>query len=489
MSTHNVYANLEPKGLWDHFAAINGIPRPSKQEGQMAAYIRSWADTRGYTVKQDATGNLCVWVPALGARSQAAPVVLQGHLDMVCERNSDSPYDPEKGNLHVVRDGDWIRAEGTTLGADNGIGVAAMLHVAEVPDLPRGPLDLLFTVDEETGLTGAAQLDPAIVRGRVLLNLDTEEDGVLCVGCAGGCDTTFRFNSPPRATPAGLTAHRVAVSGLQGGHSGVDIDKNRMNAIRALARVLDSALDVIPLRLASIVGGNKRNAIPREASATILCPPDHREILREVIRKEEAELRNQYRGQDDGLVVQFDPLEGTPPHRSWDVAEARRLIALLRAIPSGVIAMTPGIPGLVETSNNLSVVTTGDEAVEVRCLSRSSSAPAMRDVVATQGAIARLAGTAFEQNNGYPGWRPDLSAQALTITKDTYRGIYGKEPIVTAVHAGLECGLLGERIPGIDMVSFGPEIRGPHAPGERVQISSVPKFWRLLVGVLDALSK
>lgn len=486
MNTNDVYAGLEPQGLWNHFAAINRIPRPSGREHEIATYVRSWARAEGFAVKQDATGNLCVWVPATASRENTATVVLQAHLDMVCERNSDSPYDPEKGNIHVVRNGDWIQAEGSTLGADNGIGVAALLHVGEAA-LPHGPLDLLFTVDEETGLTGASKLDPSIVRGRVLLNLDSEEDGVLCVGCAGGCDTTFRWTTQPQTTPAGLQTSRLSVSGLQGGHSGGDIDKNRLNAIKAMARLLDRSMAVVPLRIGSITGGNKRNAIPRECWATIICPRDQWDTTREALRKEENELRLQYQGLDDGLVIQVEPIKDGVSH-SWDETASRRLISLLCTIPSGVISMTPGMTGLVETSNNLSVITTTDEAIDIRCLSRSSSAPAIRDLLNTQRALARLAGTPFEEANCYPGWRPNLSSRVLAVTKETHRHLFGKEPAVTAVHGGLECGLIGDRIPGMDMVSFGPEIRGPHAPGERVQVSSVPKFWRLLSGVLDALS-
>ncbi len=486
MSQHDPFAGLAPGALWKHFAAFTRIPRPSGQEQQMAEYVRSWARERGFEVASDAVGNLCVHVPASPGRENAPPVILQGHLDMVCERNADSPYDPEKGNIHVVRDGDWIRSEGTTLGADNGIGVASAMAVAEDATIAHGPLDLLMTIDEETGMTGAQGLDPKILRGRIMLNLDSEDDNVLFVGCAGGGDLKVTFEAARAAVPAGNVGLAVSVKGLQGGHSGLDINRNRMNALHALVRlVLDAAGDAAPL-VVSLQGGSKRNAIPREASLTLLLPNAAVASFRTRLDEGKAALLYQFKGLDDGLEVH---VADAAPARAFGADDSRRLLDLVRAIPTGVIAMSQDIPGLVETSTNLGVITTSGDEVVLLCLCRSSVMPALHDLLEAHKGLARLAGVKVEYLGGYPGWKPDLSSRALAVTKQAYKRLHGEEPGVTAIHAGLECGLIGERVPGMDMVSFGPVLVGVHAPGERVSISSTQKFWKLLGAVLDDLSK
>ncbi len=488
MTHADPYAGLQPQGLWSHFAAINRIPRPSRHEEKMEEYVRSWAQRHHFEVRRDGVGNLCVRVPPTSGRSTAPIVILQSHLDMVCERNSDSPFDPERGEIHVVREGDWLRAEGTTLGADNGIGVAAMLCAAEDPTLAHGPLELLFTVDEETGLTGASQLDPGLLQGRVLLNLDSEDDGELTVGCAGSTDVTLRWQAPKQAAPAGSVALTVKVMGLKGGHSGVDIDKGRLNAIKALVRLLQSAADVAPLSLAAIDGGNKRNAIPREARATIYCPGSDVGAVRRALEERRAEMTAQFQGLEEGWTVQIETANASAA-TAFSQADTRRLLDLLRSIPSGVIGMSQDIAGLVETSNNLASLSTRDGVVQVACLARSASAAAMRDALDSIGAIGRLGGAEVEESGGYPGWKPNRASPVLRVAEQTFRRVFHKEPRVTAVHAGLECGLFGERVPGMDMVSFGPDIKGPHAPGERVHAPSVERFWTLLAALLDDLTR
>lgn len=489
MQNATPFADLQPAPLWKHFEAITRIPRPSKQEGKMVAYVREWAKGRGFAVTNDGTGNLCVAVPASAGREKAKTVVLQSHLDMVCERNADSPYDAEQGRIHAVREGDWIIADGTTLGADNGIGVAAMLSVAEATEFQHGPLELLFTLDEETGLTGAKNLDASLLRGRILINLDSEDDGVLCVGCAGGTDTISRLTLARSPIPAGQKGLGVAVTGLQGGHSGTDIDKNRLNAIRAMTRILQDVAKKTPLLLRNIQGGNKRNAIPRECSVSLCCPAGIEQEVKQSIDRTRQLLATQYRGLDDGLKVTVTDQALTAAETAFAAEQTGRLLDLLRAIPTGVVAMSQDIKGLVETSSNLSVISTSGDTVEIVCSSRSSNPGAMRDILDTLHALARLSGAKLEEKDGYPGWKPDMSSKALAATKQAYRNLFGTDPEVNAVHAGLECGLIGEQIPGMDMVSFGPQINGPHAPGERVQISSVAKFWKLLGAVLDDLSK
>ncbi|HYH63598.1 MAG TPA: beta-Ala-His dipeptidase, partial [Urbifossiella sp.] len=410
MPDDTAFTGLEPVGLWRHFAALTRIPRPSRHEGQVVAYVRAWADQHQFPVLTDAAGNLCVQVPGRLDRTRSPVVVLQGHLDMVCERDSTSPYDAERGNIHPVRDGDWIRAEGTTLGADNGIGVAAMLHAAEDAGVVRGPLDLLFTIDEETGLTGALSLDPAIVRGRVLLNLDNEDDGELCVGCAGSTDATVTTRLQRSPVPPGWSGLRVRVGGLAGGHSGIDIIKPRLNAIRALARVLRRAATDDELRLAALDGGNKRNAIPREASAVVFLPHNSVERVRAAIEQEADDLRKQFAGRDDGLTVWVEPTDG-PAAGAWEADGTRRLLDLVLGLPCGVLAMSPAVPGLVETSNNIGTAGTDGDEVRLGCLIRSSHKPASAEVTDTIRSVARLAGAEVGGVAGYPGWQPDLNSR------------------------------------------------------------------------------
>jgi dipeptidase D len=481
------FAGLQPASLWQHFAEITRIPRSSGQEAAMAEYITSWAAARGFPVERDAAGNLCVQVPARPGREDGPVVVIQGHMDMVCEKDSDSPYDAETGNIHVVRDGEWIGTEGTTLGADNGIGLAAGMAAAENPEVIHGPLELLMTVDEETGLTGAMQLDPALISGRIMLNLDSEEDGVLFVGCAGGCDTRIGLGLSRSPVPEDLVLFQVVVSGLLGGHSGLDIGKNRLNAIRALVRALRAASAKVRLRLGTLQGGSKRNAIPREARATVFLAPGDEAALREQVEAVRTTLAAQYRGLDDGLTLTVEPDAGAE-RTAFGEEDSARVLDLLHAIPTGVVAMSQEIEGLVETSTNLGVVETDGETVTAVCCSRSSVAPALRDVLDGLGAVGRLASAGVEEHGGYPGWKPDLSSRVLAVTKQASAGIFGKEPEVTAIHAGLECGLIGERFPEMDMISFGPEIHGAHSPRERVHVPSVERFWRLLGQVLDDLS-
>jgi len=489
MDNSTTFSGIQPAPLWRHFGEITRIPRPSRREAKMVEYILSWAAARGYAVARDATGNVCVSVPASQGKEKAPVIVMQSHLDMVCERNADSPYDAEKGLIHAVREGEWIIADGTTLGADNGIGVATMLCVAESEDIPHGPLELLFTLDEETGLTGAKNLDPTIIRGRILINLDSEDDGVLCVGCAGGTDTRFLLTAPREPVPAGWKGLRVAVTSLQGGHSGVDIDKNRLNAIRAMTRILQDAAKKTPLLLGNICGGNKRNAIPRECSVALYCPASAEKDVRQSVERTREFLAEQYRGLDDGLKVSVHDPASELSEGAFPAEQTNKLLDLLRAIPTGVVAMSQDVRGLVETSSNLSVIGTSGEAVEIVCSSRSSVVGGMRDILDTLHALARLAGAKIEEQEGYPGWKPDMSSRVLALTTQAYRRLFESDPLVTAVHAGLECGLIGERIPGMDMLSFGPQITGAHAPGERVHIPSVAKFWSLLTAVLDDLSK
>lgn len=487
MSHQDIVKGLEPLSLWKHFGEFTHIPRPSGKEEQMAAYVLGWARDRGLQADRDGAGNICVRVPASSGREKAPVVVLQGHLDMVCEKDPASPYDPEKGNIHLVREGDWLMAEGTTLGADNGIAVATMMAVAEDKTAQHGPLELFMTIDEETGMTGAMGLDPALLKGRIMLNLDSEDEGILFVGCAGGCDVKYTFRASRNPLPSGFVACQIVLTGLKGGHSGLEINKNRMNAIRAICRMLEAAYGQVPFVLASLDGGNKRNAIPRDARAVVGVAGGQIEGFRNAVNAVAEDLRSQYKGLDDGLKLTIDT-PSTVPADAFGEADTARLLQMLLSVPSGVVAMSQDIPGLVETSTNLGVVQTKGDAVEVANLARSSVAPALRDVVTTLLAVGKMGGVQVEDLGGYPGWKPNMQSRVLAATKNTFRKLYGKEAEVTAIHAGLECGLIGDRVPGMDMVSFGPDIRGVHAPNEKVSIPSTARFYQLLAAVLDDLS-
>jgi len=479
-------SGLAPAHLWRHFGSLAAIPRPSGHEEKAAAFVIATGRAAGAVVRQDARGNVVLAVPASPGREAAPVVILQTHLDMVCEKNRDVTHDFDRDPIRPRLSGDWVSATGTTLGADNGIGVAAALAVATDAGIAHGPLELLFTVDEETGLTGAKDLDPSIVTGRVLLNLDSEEDGVIYVGCAGGEDSLIDL-AVTRTAPAGSAGARLAIRGLRGGHSGLNIVENRGNALKLLARILQAASDArIPCAIGSIAGGSKHNAIPREAEAIVAVDAAARTRLEATAREMTAAFRIELARIDDGLEIEVSPHDA--PRRVLSPADSDRLVRLMMALPHGVLAMSPDIPGLVETSNNLAVVVSADDSVRVVTSSRSSVAPTPRAAVASVSADAALAGGTATPKDGYPGWKPNMLSKALAVVRDVYRRRWEKEPGVTAIHAGLECGLLGEKVPGLDMVSFGPQIEGAHSPDERVSVPSVGRFYGALAEVLDRLS-
>jgi dipeptidase D len=414
-------------------------------------------------------------------------VVLQAHLDMVCEKDGDVVHDFERDPLRPRVAGDWVVATGTTLGADNGIGVAAALAAATDPAVVHGPLELLFTVDEETGLTGAQGLDGALISGRVLLNLDSEEDGKLFIGCAGGADGEIVLPLARQAPPRDARSFELVVRGLRGGHSGLNIHEGRGNALKLVVRLLQAAREAgLPFDLSALGGGGKHNAIPREARAELWLSAEAAQRFRGVLACMGQGFRDELAGVDDGLELRLD--ETAPPRTVVDRDDRDRLLDLLAILPHGVLAMSRAISGLVETSNNLAVVDVGDGAARIVTSSRSSVRASQEALLATLRAAARMAGTELRSSGGYPGWKPDPSSSLLRLAREVLRSVTGREPEVTAVHAGLECGLLGERVPGLEMISFGPEIQGAHSPGERVQISSVQRFWTALVALLDALA-
>jgi dipeptidase D len=476
---------LEPPLLWERFAELTQIPRPSKEEGPARELVLDWAAARDLSVHTDEEGNIVVSVPASTGRDSTPTVVLQAHLDMVCERDPASPFDPREGRIDVRVDDDWVLAEGTTLGADNGIGVAAALAVADDDEIQHGPLELLLTVSEEQGLDGAKALDASLVSGRMLVNLDGTSDEALTVGCAGSAHSFVRVRLELESHERDDVALEVVLSGAHGGHSGSGIAKGRVNAIKALGRVLARSFEQEPFRLARFAGGVSRNAIPRDAHAVVMLEPEAEPAFRAAAEQELAGLRDQYRGFEDRLALAIDRIE-----ESASVSEraTARVLDLVTSIPTGVVAMSPELPGVVETSTSLTVATTDDGVLLLASMTRSSNAPALEDVAATIAATARLGGATVEVVRAYPPWRPDPESRLLGTAKATYSRLFGFDPALTVVHGGLECAVLGQKLPGVEMVSIGPEIVGPHAPGEKVRISSTQRFYELLGALLDDLS-
>jgi dipeptidase D len=482
-----VLSGLEPRELWRHFEALTKVARPSRHEEAVIEHVRAWAAGNGFELRQDTATNLVVRVPATAGRGSAPVVVLQGHLDMVCERLPDSPNDPAEGRIALRIDGDWLTADGTTLGADNGVGVAAMMALAEDDSLEHGPLELLMTVNEEIGGPGegASGLDPSLLSGATLLNLDSEEDGKLTVGSASSTDTTIRLEQP-REAAAGAVTLSVSVSGGLGGHSGVDIAAGRANAIKVLGRALREALAVCPFRLVSMQGGKSWNAIPRDATAICSLPSEREAAFRAAVERAAAGINDAYAKTDHGVSVTVTGADDTAD--AWTETGTRIILDLLVVVPSGPLAMSPDFEGLVETSTSVGEVVTDGRSLTLHSLSRSSNASALPDVIAALDAAARLAGGVFEVGLEEAGWRPNLDSAALAACRRAYERIFGEPPVVTGVHAWLETAVIGDRVPGLDMVSFGPQIEAPHSPDERISIPTVERFWRLLAGVVDELS-
>jgi dipeptidase D len=478
-------AGLEPELLWERFSELTRIARPSKAEGPARDYVLAWAAVRSLGARTDAEGNVVVRIPASVGRESAPVVVLQAHLDIVCERDSDSPFDPREGRIDVRVEDDWVRANGTTLGADNGVGVAAALAVPDEDAVQHGPLELVFTVSEEQGLDGAKALDDSLVSGRLLVNLDGTSDGALTIGCAGSDHTLLRSALPEEPVPADTVVRRMELSGAKGGHSGGDIAAGRVNAVKALGRVLAAAYEAAPFGLVSLDGGVSRNAIPRDARALACVPAELEDPFRRAAEAELAALVRQHSGKDDGLVLDVSAAEaGT----AASPAATRRALDLVSAIPTGVMAITPGLVEVVETSTSLTTAATETGVLTLGSMTRSSNAAALDGVLATMQALARLGGAEIEARRSYPPWEPDLDSALLATAKATHARVFGTDPTLTVVHGGLECAVLGQRLPGVEMISIGPEIVGPHAPGEKVRISSTQRFYRLLGALLGDLS-
>jgi dipeptidase D len=475
---------LEPKQLWKHFDALTHIPRPSTKEAAAREYVLGVAKKNGLESWSDKVGNVVIRKPARPGREKAVPALLQGHLDMVCEKNEGTSFNFETDAIRVKRDGDWLRADATTLGADNGIGVAAALAVMESDDIAHGPLEFVFTIDEETGLTGAAEFPGGILKARYFLNLDNEETGTLCIGCSGGLNTTAR-RKVSLVVPKAGRALRIKVSGLKGGHSGVDIHQGRGNALRVLGRAIQRLLEKTGLQVADFKGGSARNAIPREASAAVVVEPAETEVVKKLVAEAEAEMLGELGSFDPGLKITVEGADS--PAKVLEARDAQAIADLLSSIPHGVLAMSPDIPGLVQTSTNLAIINIKDGVAEISTSQRSAIRSSILAAGRMVSTACRLAGFEVESGGGYPGWKPEPQSDIVKKHQEVAKKVLGQEMKLIAMHAGLECGVIGEKYPGMQMISFGPTIVDPHSPNERVQVSTVDSFWKYLRAVLEAL--
>lgn len=480
--------SLKPVEIWKYFNEILEIPRPSKKEEKIIAYLLNFSDKHKLDAKQDEAGNLVISKPATKGMEKSASIILQSHVDMVCEKNSDVVHDFSKDPINAYIDGDWVKARGTTLGADDGIGIAAQLAILASNSIKHGPIECLFTVDEETGLTGAFDLKPNFFSSKILLNLDSEDEGEIFIGCAGGMDTTITFAYEKEKVPSDFKAFRISVTGLKGGHSGDDIDKGLGNSIKILNRFLWKGTNKYDLRISNIDGGNLRNAIAREAFATFVIHKDDVDSMMELFESYRNDIFQEYQDVETSMKIEISGCE--LPECVIDEPTHFDLLNSLYACPHGVIAMSRQIPGLVETSTNLAAIKfIQDNQILVTTSQRSSINSAKHDIANMVQSVFRLANANVVQSGGYPGWAPNTNSQILSLAKDSYTKLFSVEPVVRAIHAGLECGLFLEKYPYLDMISFGPTIKGAHSPDERLSISSTEKFWKLLVYILENAPK
>lgn len=475
--------NLQPKVVFDCFAEVNKVPRPSKREEKMIAFLRRFGEELGLPTKVDETGNVAISKPATPGLEHLPAVVLQSHMDMVCEKNADVAFDFDTDAIRTRVEGEWLRAEGTTLGADDGIGVAMQMAILKSDDIEHGPLQCVFTRDEETGLTGAQGMKPGFMEGDYLINLDSEDEGEIFVSCAGGAATLAEFPFTPAPVPAGYYCCRVQVKGLTGGHSGDDIEKKRANANKLLVRFLCDEMEQTDLRLVDIRSGGLHNAIPREGAAVIAVPASFRDRLSADLNQLQAAVEEEFSETEKAVRFSLETAPAVP--EGQEPEETRRLLLALRAVHNGVYAMSQTIPNFVETSSNLASVRLQDGVVKVVTSQRSSIMSNRKNVSAVVRAAFTLGGaTKVETGEGYPGWTTNPDSLLVKKAVESYRKLFGKDPVVRGIHAGLECGLFSVKYPHMDMVSFGPTLRGVHSPDERLLIPTVQKVWDHLLDLL-----
>lgn len=476
--------NLAPQNVWKHFYSLTRIPRPSGHMEKITEFMVNFGKGLGLETFVDEAGNVIIRKPATPGMENRKCVILQAHMDMVPQKNNDTVHDFENDPIETYIDGDWVKAKGTTLGADNGMGVAAIMAVLEAKNLKHGPLEALITKDEETGMFGAFGLKPGTVKGDILLNLDSEDEGELYIGCAGGLNIAASLEYKEEPVQEGLVARKLILKGLRGGHSGLEINEGRGNANKLMARVLHDLLIEFDCQLASYEGGNLRNAIPREASAVLVFNPDDMDGLDEYIKEYEAQINAEYATIEKDVVLKLEETEMPAQVVPEEIQD--NMINMMMAIQNGVMRMIPTIPDTVETSSNLAIVTIGGGHVEVRILARSSCDTMKEFLADSLLACFSLAGMKVETSGGYSGWQPNVDSPILHAMKKSYKEQFGVEPAVKVIHAGLECAIIGANCPqGLDMISFGPTLRSPHSPDERVLVPTVAKFYEFLVATLE----
>jgi dipeptidase D len=475
-------SSIHPQEVWSQFAALNAIPRPSKKEERVAQFMADFGKKLGLEVLRDEIGNVIIKKPATKGKEKSPVVIMQAHLDMVHQKNEGTNFDFEKEGIKMHVDGDWVRAEGTTLGADNGLGVAAIMAVLASKELAHPAIEALFTLDEEAGMGGAKNLGRGLLKGKLMLNLDTEEDHVFTIGCAGGLDTLVDWQYKTDAVPAGATAYAIKLSGMKGGHSGMEINLGRGNANKLMTRLL-MALQNTGIRLATMDGGSARNAIPRECTAVVVTTKPA--SLEKNLKKLAQEIKTEFSTPEPGLEINLTSV--ATPKDVMNKSAQKKLLLALRSAHNGVWRMSPDVAGLVEASSNLAIVRLGGGSLHVGSLQRSSVESSKADVAAAFRAPFDLIGAKITNANGYPGWKPNPKSKLVQKMNGIYKKMFGQDAHVEACHAGLECGIIGERYPGLDMISFGPNIQNAHSPGECASISSTDKFWGFLKVVLAEL--
>ena len=476
---------LQPQALWNKFADLNAVPRPSKKEERVIAFMKDFGKNLGLETIEDAVGNVIIKKPATPGMEDRTTVVMQSHLDMVHQKNNDTIFDFDTQGIEMYVDGDWVKAKGTTLGADNGLGVATIMAILESTDIPHPAIEALFTIDEETGMTGASGLKGGLLTGGILLNLDTEEDDEIGVGCAGGIDVTATRTYNEEETPEFKIGYEVSVKGLQGGHSGMQIHEGLGNANKIMNRVLFDGFENFGLRISEIDGGSLRNAIPRESKAVVAIDAIHEDAFLLEMAMISTAIRKEYKTMEPNLEINVSKVEC--PRKIMDLGVQEGFTRAMYAALNGVYRMSADIPDLVETSNNIARVVVKDGHIKVGCLTRSSVESAKMDLANTLRAAFELTGCEVEFSGDYPGWTPNMDSPILKVMTKLYEDLNGEKPHVAACHAGLECGILGQNYPDMDMISFGPNIKGAHSPDERAQISSVQKYWKFVLEILKAI--
>lgn len=477
--------NLEPKAIWNNFADLNAVPRPSKKEERVIAFMKEFGETLGLETIVDHIGNVIIRKPATPGMEDRQKVVLQSHLDMVHQKNNDTQFDFDTQGIEMYVDGDWVRAKGTTLGADNGLGVATIMSVLESKDMEHPEIEALFTIDEETGMTGAMELKGGLLQGDILLNLDTEEDDEIGVGCAGGVDITATGTFRKVEVPENSSAFKINLKGLQGGHSGMDIIKGLGNANKLMNRVLNAVSDIA--EVSELQGGSLRNAIPRESNAVVTVSSSEVTNFQSEIKSISAQIAEEYKTLEPQLSITTKSVQlpGSVMHSE----DKRRFIKAMYAAHNGVYRMSPAIEDLVETSNNIAKVTVQEGKIKIECLTRSSVESSKTDLSNTLASVFELAGYDISFSGAYPGWAPNMESPILKVLDELYQELNGEKAHVAACHAGLECGILGQNYPNMDMISFGPTIKGAHSPDERASISSTQKFWTFVQEILKNIPK